>query len=98
MVVINPTNITSILQPGGLVAWLLVGLIAGFLASLFVRGRGYGCLGNIIVGLIGSVIGGYLASVLELGTFRFWGSIVISFIGAIILVAILQLFTGGRGR
>jgi uncharacterized membrane protein YeaQ/YmgE (transglycosylase-associated protein family) len=98
MVVINPTNITSILQPGGLVAWLLVGLIAGFLASLFVRGRGYGCLGNIIVGLIGSVIGGYLASVLELGTFRFWGSIVISLIGAIILVVILQLFTGGRNR
>ncbi len=98
MVVINPTDITSILHPGGLVAWLIVGLIAGFLASLIVRGRGYGCLGNIIVGLIGSVIGGYLASVLELGTFRFWGSIVISFIGAVILVAILQLFTGSRNR
>ena len=70
-------------------SWIIVGLIAGFLASAFVRGRGYGCIGNIIVGLIGGFIGGYLASFLNIqGNFHFCGSIFISFIGACILVAI----------
>lgn len=86
-----------ILFPGGLLSWLFVGLIAGFLASAVIRGRGYGCIGNIIVGLVGAVIGGYLASLLDIqGTFHFWGSVIIAFIGACILVAILQLLSGDR--
>ena len=77
--------------------WLLVGLIAGFLASAFIRGRGYGCIGNIIVGLIGAFIGGFLADLLNIqGTYHFWGSVVIAFIGSGILVAILQFITGGN--
>src|SRR5947208_16714227 len=83
----------------GLFGWLIVGLIAGFLASAAIRGRGYGCIGNIIVGLVGAVIGGYLASLLDIqGTFHFWGSVIIAFIGACILVAVLQLLSGGRRR
>lgn len=89
-------HVDAILQPGNIVAWLLVGLIAGFFASVFVRGRSYGCIGNIIVGLIGSFIGAILASALDLGTFRFWGSVLISFVGACILVALLQFFTGEK--
>jgi uncharacterized membrane protein YeaQ/YmgE (transglycosylase-associated protein family) len=89
-------DLGTILQPGGLLAWLIVGLIAGFLASLFIRGRGSGCIGNLIVGLIGSVIGGILASVLDLGQFHFWGTVFISFIGASILLAVLQFITGDR--
>ena len=89
-------DLGTILEPGGLLAWLIVGLIAGFLASLFIRGRGSGCIGNLIVGLIGSVIGGLLASVLDLGQFHFWGTVFISFIGASILLAVLQFITGGR--
>ncbi len=85
------------LQPGDLLAWLIVGLIAGFLASAFIRGRGYGCIGNIIVGLIGAFIGGFLADLLNIqSTYHFWGSVVIAFIGSAILVAILQFITGGR--
>ena len=84
------------LQPGDLLTWLIVGLIAGFLASSFIRGRGYGCVGNIIVGLVGAFIGGFLANLLNIsGTYHFLGSIVIAFIGAGILVAILQFITGG---
>lgn len=93
---INVVHFGAILQPGGLLTWLIVGLIAGFLASAVIRGRSYGCIGNIIVGLIGSVIGGFLAGYLFPGTFHFWGSVIISFIGACILVAVLQLFSGGR--
>lgn len=79
--------------------WIIVGLIAGFFASLFVRGRGYGCLGNLVVGLLGGVIGGYLASLLNIqGNFHFWGSVFLSFIGAVILVAILQAFSRSYDR
>jgi uncharacterized membrane protein YeaQ/YmgE (transglycosylase-associated protein family) len=82
-----------------LLSWLIVGLIAGFLASAVIRGRGYGCIGNIIVGLVGAVIGGYLASLLNItGTFHFWGTVIIAFLGACILVAILQALSGGSSR
>ncbi len=82
-----------------LLSWIIVGLIAGFLASAVVRGRGYGCIGNIIIGLIGAVIGGYLASLLNFsGTFHFWGTLLIAFLGACILVAILQVFSGGSSK
>lgn len=48
-------------------------------------GRGFGCIGNIIVGLIGAVIGGYLASILNItGTYHFWSIVLLSFIGACI--------------
>ncbi|HYT36868.1 MAG TPA: GlsB/YeaQ/YmgE family stress response membrane protein, partial [Ktedonobacteraceae bacterium] len=51
------------------------------------------------VGLVGAVIGGYLASLLDIqGTFHFWGSVIIAFIGACILVAVLQLLSGRRRR
>jgi len=98
MDVVRTFHLGNILQPGDIVAWLLVGLIAGALAGYFVRGRGFGCIGDIVVGLIGSFIGGILANALELGTFHFCGSIFISFIGACILVAFLQLLTGGYSR
>ena len=97
MMLINMPNLGTILQPGGLIAWLIVGLVAGFLANVFIRGRSSGCIGNIIVGLVGSVIGGLLASVLGFGgQYYLVGTIVISFIGACILLAVLQFVTGGR--
>jgi len=97
MFVIKAVDIGSILQPGNLIAWLLVGLIAGYLANLVVRGRGGGCLGDIIVGLIGSFIGAILASMLDIGApLHFIGTAIVSFIGAAILLIIIRLFTGGR--
>ncbi len=84
-------------QIDGLISWLIVGAIAGFLASVLVRGKGYGCIGNTVVGLIGAVIGGYLASLLHLQeTFFFWGSVGISFVGACILIFILQMLKGDK--
>lgn len=76
--------------------WLLVGLIAGFLASRVMRGGGYGLIGDIVVGLIGAFIGGWLAGFLGFGsTYGLIGSIVIAFIGACILIAILHAVSGG---
>ena len=82
-----------------LVLWVLIGALAGFLASSLVRGKSYGCLGNTVVGLIGAIIGGYLASFLNItGDFQFWGTLGISFIGACIFVFILQALTGNKKR
>jgi uncharacterized membrane protein YeaQ/YmgE (transglycosylase-associated protein family) len=78
--------------------WLVVGLIAGFLASRVMRGGGYGLIGDIVVGLIGAFIGGWLASLLQLGDSSFIGSIIIAFIGACILVALLHVIPSGLRR
>lgn len=75
--------------------WLVVGLIAGFLASLVMRGGGYGIVGDIIVGLIGALIGGFLASLVGLGSSGLIGTIIIAFIGACILIALLRAVSGG---
>src|SRR6266487_4245647 len=78
--------------------WLVVGLIAGFLASVVMRGGGYGVIGDIIVGLVGALIGGFLASLLGLGAGGFIGTVIVAFIGAVILIAILRAVSGGRRR
>ena len=78
--------------------WLIVGLIAGFLASVVMRGGGYGIVGDIIVGLVGALIGGFLASLVGLGASGFIGTIIVAFIGACILIAILRAVSGGYGR
>ncbi len=81
-----------------IVWWLLVGLIAGFLASLVMRGGGYGVLGDIIVGIVGAFLGGFLASLVGLGASGFIGTVIIAFIGACILIAILRAVSGGYRR
>ena len=82
---------------GAVIWWLVVGLIAGFLASLVMRGGGYGIIGDIIVGIIGAFIGGWLFSLIGVGSGGFIGSIIIAFIGACILIAILRLISGSYG-
>ena len=85
-----------------ILAWIIVGGIAGWLASLVVRGAGLGILGDIIVGIVGALVGGFIVSLLLPGTFGFTGfnigSLIIAFIGAVILLLIVKLFTGGRRR
>jgi uncharacterized membrane protein YeaQ/YmgE (transglycosylase-associated protein family) len=81
--------------------WLVVGLIAGFLASRVMSGGGYGLVGDIVVGIIGAFLGGWLAGLLGLGSSGLIGTIVVAFIGACILLAILHSVSRGgvsRGR
>jgi uncharacterized membrane protein YeaQ/YmgE (transglycosylase-associated protein family) len=85
----------------GILAWIVVGLIAGFLASQVMRGGGYGLIGDIIVGVVGALIGGFLASTLLNMPNAVNGinvtSIIVAFVGAVILLAILRA-VGGRRR
>ena len=86
------------LDPGGLIAWLVVGLIAGWLAGQFMRGGGYGIIGDIVLGIIGAFVGGFLSSILfgvDVSGFNV-PSVIIAFIGAIIVIAIARAFTGRR--
>jgi uncharacterized membrane protein YeaQ/YmgE (transglycosylase-associated protein family) len=79
-----------------ILSWLVVGLIAGFLASRVMRGGGYGLIGDIIVGIVGALIGGWLATTLlkmpnPVNGINI-GTIIVAFVGAVILIAILRLF------
>jgi uncharacterized membrane protein YeaQ/YmgE (transglycosylase-associated protein family) len=86
------------LDPGSWIGWIVVGLIAGAIAARVVAGRGFGCIADIVVGVAGAIIGGFLLSSLfgASGTVGFWGSIVVAFIGAALLLAVLKLVSGGR--
>jgi uncharacterized membrane protein YeaQ/YmgE (transglycosylase-associated protein family) len=87
------------LDPGGLLMWLLVGLIAGFLASRVMHGGGYGLVGDIVVGIVGAFLGGWLSGFLGFsGTYGFIGSLVIAFVGSCILIAILHAVSRNRSR
>lgn len=85
------------LDPGGIIAWLIVGAIAGWLAGLFMKGSGFGLLMNIVVGIIGAFLGGFVLSLLGIaGGAGLIGSIVVAFIGAVILLAILNALAPRR--
>jgi uncharacterized membrane protein YeaQ/YmgE (transglycosylase-associated protein family) len=83
-----------------ILVWLVVGLIAGWLAGVVMKGGGFGILGDIVVGILGALIGGFLASVL-LGGDYVTGlnlpTILVSFLGAVVLIAILRMIPGQRG-
>jgi uncharacterized membrane protein YeaQ/YmgE (transglycosylase-associated protein family) len=85
------------LEPGSWLAWIIVGLISGAIAARVVAGRGFGCIADIVVGVAGAIIGGFVLSLFGVsGTFGFWGSIVVAFVGAAVLLAGLKLLSGGR--
>jgi uncharacterized membrane protein YeaQ/YmgE (transglycosylase-associated protein family) len=81
-------------QSHGVVSWLLLGLVAGWLAGKIARGRGFGCIADIVLGLIGSYLGGWIF--IKLGIFGggFLYSLAAATLGAVILVSIAHLFSG----
>ena len=72
--------------------FIIVGLIAGWLAGVVMKGGGFGVIGDIIVGIVGALIGGWLFSTMGVSTGGgLLGSIIVALIGAIILIFILRL-------
>lgn len=84
------------LTPGGVISWAVVGLVAGWMAGMVMKGGGYGLLGDIVVGLIGAMLGGFLVGFFLEGDTQFLGSIVVAFIGACVLIAITRALGGTR--
>jgi uncharacterized membrane protein YeaQ/YmgE (transglycosylase-associated protein family) len=86
----------------GIISWLVVGLIAGFLAGAVVRREGRGCIGYIIIGVIGGLLGGFIASYFFHVGDPMSGinleSILIAFGGAVLLLLLMRLLGGGSRR
>ncbi len=84
------------------IVWLLIGLIAGALAGRVVRGSGFGILGDIVVGLVGAFVGGWILNAVTGGgdaTSSFVGECVVAFLGAVVLLWLVRLVSsGGRGH
>lgn len=84
----------------GILSWIIVGLIAGWLAGLVVKGSGFGVLGDIIVGIIGALVGGFIAAYVFGVPGAVNGinltSIIVAFLGAVVAVIIARAVTGRR--
>jgi uncharacterized membrane protein YeaQ/YmgE (transglycosylase-associated protein family) len=83
----------------GLIAWIIIGILAGWITGKLMKGSGYGFIMDMVVGLIGALVGGFISSHLGFGGTGQHGmtiSIVIAVIGAVILTLILRLITGNR--
>ncbi len=79
------------LEPQSILAWIVIGAIAGWLAGVLVKGYGFGLFGNIIIGILGAGIAGLLAPSLGIYTQSFGGNIVASLLGALLLLLIVGL-------
>ena len=84
----------------GILAWIVVGLVAGVLASLVMGGTGYGIIGDIVIGICGAFIGGWLFTKLGISNpfGGMGGTIFVAFIGAIVLLFILRLIRSSTRR
>jgi uncharacterized membrane protein YeaQ/YmgE (transglycosylase-associated protein family) len=84
----------------GILAWIVVGLIAGWLAGEVMSGDGYGLIGNLIIGIVGAVLGGFVAGELFNVTDPLTGfnltTLIVAFLGSILLIIILRALTGRR--
>ena len=79
----------------GIITWLIVGLIAGWLAGVVMKGKGFGLIGNLVIGVIGALVGGWLAGAIFNVSNAISGfnltTIIIAFLGAIVVLYIARL-------
>ena len=78
-----------------LIWFLVIGLIAGWLAGKIMKGSGFGVIGDLVVGVLGAFIGGWLFSLLGITTWGILGSILVALIGALVLLWLVRLLRPG---
>ncbi len=82
----------------GILSWIIVGIVAGWLAGVVMKGSGYGVLGDMILGIVGALVGGFLAGALFGATDPVNGinftSIIVAFLGAVVVVALVRALPG----
>jgi uncharacterized membrane protein YeaQ/YmgE (transglycosylase-associated protein family) len=85
-----------------LIVWILVGLVAGFVASHAMLGHGMGIITDVLVGILGAIVGGFLASYFDVritvAGHPVISEMIMAFVGAMILLLLLRLFGLGRSR
>lgn len=81
------------MELGAIVVWIIVGLVAGFLASKVVSGHGMGLIWDIVVGILGAFVGGWLASLVGIAVTNILVQVVVAFVGAVILLIIFRAIT-----
>ena len=83
-----------------LLTWLIVGLVAGVLASLLMGGTGYGLIGDIVIGIVGAFVGGWLFRTMGVAVplSGIGGTILVAFVGAVVLLFVIRLLRRGRTR
>ena len=83
----------------GILTWIVLGLVAGWLAGQFMRG-GYGLVGDIVLGIVGAIVGGYVGGLIFGRDLMVTGfnleSVVVAFLGAVVLIAVSRMFTRRR--
>lgn len=80
-----------------ILSWIIVGLIAGWLAGVIMKGGGYGLIGNVIVGVLGALLGGFLATLLfgaDYVTGFNLGTILVALVGAVVLIWLVRILPG----
>ena len=71
--------------------FLIIGLIAGFLAGKIMNGSGYGLIGDLVIGIVGAIVGGWVFGLLGIATYGLIGSLVTALIGALLLIFIVRM-------
>jgi uncharacterized membrane protein YeaQ/YmgE (transglycosylase-associated protein family) len=71
--------------------FLIIGLIAGFLAGKIMNGSGYGLIGDLVIGIVGAIIGGWVFGLLGIATYGLIGALVTALIGALLLIFIVRM-------
>ena len=92
-------HIFALYIPQSVIGWIIIGLLAGWIAGTISRGRGFGCIANIVLGLVGAVLGGWIFTKLQIERGGPLYSLAAATVGAVILVAFARLFSaGGDGK
>ena len=81
----------------GFIGTIIIGLLAGWIAGTVTRGHGFGCIVNVLLGLIGAFIGRWIFLKLGIVIWGFFGTLAAATVGAVILVAAARLLAGNRG-
>ena len=82
-----------------LIIWILIGLIAGYITGKIMKGSGFGPIMDIVVGIVGSLVGGFLMVHLGYaGSGGFLYTVFVAVLGAVLLTFLMRLLTGGRAR
>ena len=74
-----------------IILFLVIGAVAGWLAGKFMKGEGFGLIGNLVVGIIGALIGGFVFDILGIYTGSLIGALITAFVGAVILLWLVKL-------